>query len=371
MRIADRGSRIEMHGPAEAPFGKPIPRYRAAALVAAAMIAACGGAPTRTAEPGAGQQPAERAGEATAQMPLSCVIPEVKQKRGGAYYLDDGPHDSVPPNLDAIADAVPRAEPIRAANVKPYEALGKTYTPMTRLEPYRERGVASWYGRRYHGQKTASGEIYDMYGMTAAHPTLPIPSYVRVSNPKNGRAVVLRVNDRGPFKADRVIDLSFTAACKLDILGGGSQLVEVESILPAAGPPTREAAAPPPPFSGPEPQPVAAAPPAADSPANSAAAAPAESPPAERPDILQALAPAPEPVAGVYLQLGAFGGKDNADNFLGHLKAQLAWLSDRLSVRQKDGLYRVHAGPYPSQSDARKAAERIAQALGFRPHIAR
>jgi rare lipoprotein A len=334
------------------------------------MIAACGGAPTRPPEPA---PPRERAvADATAQTPLSCILPEVKQKRGGAYYLDDGPHDTVPPNLDLVPDAVPRTEPLRAANMKPYEALGKTYTPMTRLEPYRERGVASWYGRRYHGQKTASGELYDMYGMTAAHPTLPIPSYVRVTNLKNGRSVVLRVNDRGPFKADRVIDLSFTAACKLDILGGGSQWVEVETILPGTEPVTQLAAAqssPPPAFGDAPPLPPAAA--ATSAPVNdSSADATVEPPPAERPDILEALAPAPEP-PGLYLQLGAFGARDNADNFVGRLKAQLAWLSDRLMVRQKDGLYRVHAGPWGSPSDARRAAERIAQVLGFRPHIAR
>ncbi|HET9700858.1 MAG TPA: septal ring lytic transglycosylase RlpA family protein [Burkholderiales bacterium] len=345
---ADRGSRIA---------------GRAAALFTVAMIAACGSAPK---PPPAEPKPAERpAADATGQKPLSCVVPEVKQKRGGAYYLDDGPHESAPPNLDLVPDAVPRAEPVRAANMKPYEALGKTYVPMTRLEPYRERGVASWYGRRYHGQKTASGEVYDMYGMTAAHPTLPIPSYVRVTNVRNGRSVVLRVNDRGPFKADRVIDLSFTAACKLDILGGGSQLVEVETIIPGAEPPTQVAAPPPPPApqAAKELQPPA---PAADT-AGSRTAAPATvASAAERPDVTAALSPVPEP-AGVYLQLGAFGARDNADNFLGHLKAQLAWLSDRMSVRQKDGLYRVHAGPYPSQSDARKAADRIAQTLGFKP----
>jgi rare lipoprotein A len=334
------------------------------ALTLCATLAACGSAPKPP--PAAEHIPAERpAAEGAAQKPLACVLPEVRQKRGGAYYLDDGPHDSVPPNLDQVPDAVPRAEPVRAANMKPYEALGRTYVPMTRLEAYRERGVASWYGRRYHGQKTASGEVYDMYGMTAAHPTLPIPSYVRVTNVRNGRSVVLRVNDRGPFKADRVIDLSFTAACKLDILGGGSQLVEVESILPGAEPLTPVALAQPAsPAAAREPQPPPAAP---VEPMNNRPPAPeAEAPAAERPDVLEALALAPEP-AGIYLQLGAFGARDNADNFLGHLKAQLAWLSDRMSVRQKDGLYRVHAGPYLSQSDARRASERIAQTLGFKP----
>ncbi|HSD61349.1 MAG TPA: septal ring lytic transglycosylase RlpA family protein [Burkholderiales bacterium] len=338
-----------------------------------AMIAACGGAPKRAPEPATEHQPAGRAAkEGTAQKSLSCILPEVKQKRGGAYYLDDGPHDSVPPNLDQVPDAVPRAEPIRAANMKPYEALGKTYTPMTQAAPYRERGVASWYGRRYHGQKTASGEIYDMYGMTAAHPTLPIPSYVRVTNLKNGRAVVLRVNDRGPFKADRVIDLSFTAACKLDVLAGGSQLVEVEALLPGAESGDQVAAMQPATLkeSPVPPAPAAIAAPAPEPANNNVPAASVEVPPAERPDILQALTPEPEP-GSVYLQLGAFSARDGADNFLNHLRAQLAWLSERLSVRQKDGLYRVNAGPYASPSDARKAADRVAQTLGFKPLIAR
>ena len=153
-------------------------------------------------------------------------------RRGGGYYLDDGPGDNPPADLDSIPDAIPRDEPLRPANMRPYVALGKSYTPKTSHESYRERGIASWYGRRYHGQKTASGEIYDMYGMTAAHTTLPLPSYVRVTNIANGKSIVVRVNDRGPFLSDRLIDLSYTAAYKLDVLDGGSAWVEVENILP-------------------------------------------------------------------------------------------------------------------------------------------
>ncbi|HEX6829112.1 MAG TPA: SPOR domain-containing protein, partial [Burkholderiales bacterium] len=153
-----------------------------------------------------------------------------------------------------------------------------------------------------------------------------------------------------------------TAACKLDILGGGSQLVEVEAIIPGAEPLTQVATAPPPSVAAPK-EPAAGA---VETASDSVPAVSAEVAPTERPDVMDALAPAPEP-GGIYLQLGAFGAKDNADNFLGHLKAQLAWLSERLSVLQRDGLYRVRAGPYPSQSDARKSAERIAQALGFKP----
>ena len=141
---------------------------------------------------------------------------------GGGYYLNDGPGDHPPANLDQVPDAVPKVEPLKTGAMKPYSVLGQAYTPMTALAPYKERGVASWYGRRYDGQRTASGEIYDMYAMTAAHPTLPIPSYARVTNLQNGRSVVVRINDRGPFLYDRIIDLSYTAAYKLGVLGGCS-----------------------------------------------------------------------------------------------------------------------------------------------------
>ena len=157
---------------------------------------------------------------------------DASARKPGGYYLDDGPGDNPPPNLDQIPDAQPRAEPIKASTAKPYVALGQRYTPMTAAAPYKARGLASWYGRRYHGKPTASGEPYDMYAMTAAHPTLPIPSYARVTNLRSGKSVIVRVNDRGPFRGDRLIDLSYTAAYQLGIIGSGSDLVEVESIMP-------------------------------------------------------------------------------------------------------------------------------------------
>ena len=110
--------------------------------------------------------------------------------------------------------------------------MGQSFTPMTELVPYKAQGTATWYGRRYHGKPTSSGEPYDMYSMTAAHPVLPIPSYVRVTNLATGKSVVLRVNDRGPFIDNRLIDLSYTAAYRIGVLSGGSALVEVESIIP-------------------------------------------------------------------------------------------------------------------------------------------
>jgi len=184
-------------------------RIAVLATTATALLSACAGAPPRD----------------------NGSLPPGKS---GGYYLDDGPGANPPANLDQIPDAQPKPELIKASTARPYTAFGRTYTPMTRLAPYKERGTASWYGKRYHGQPTASGELYDMYAMTAAHPTLPIPSYARVTNVRSGKSVVVRINDRGPFRGERLIDLSYTAAYKLGIIGSGSDLVEVESILPGA-----------------------------------------------------------------------------------------------------------------------------------------
>ena len=174
-------------------------------ILLAALLGACASTPSKTAPGGAGK---------------------------GGYYLDDGPGNHPPGHLEQIPDAVPKRESLNKFANKPYTAFGKTYVPDTSGKPYKERGVASWYGRRYHNQKTSSSEPYDMYAMTAAHPTLPIPSYVRVTNLSNHRSVVVRVNDRGPFRSDRVIDLSYTAAWKLGYVNQGSTEVEVERLFP-------------------------------------------------------------------------------------------------------------------------------------------
>ena len=133
----------------------------------------------------------------------------------------DGPPAQAPPGLAQVPDAEPRVEPLRIGGPnKPYVVLGRRYEPMTADRPLAESGGASWYGRKFHGRPTASGELYDMFAMTAAHKTMPIPSYARVRNPANGREIVVRVNDRGPFADGRVIDLSYTAALKLGVLNG-------------------------------------------------------------------------------------------------------------------------------------------------------
>ncbi len=148
----------------------------------------------------------------------------------GRFYGDDGPPDRVPSGLASVPDAVPRVEPLNVHANRPYSALGRTYRPETGDAPFVQRGIASWYGRQFHGNRTASGEPYDMFAMTAAHPTLPIPSYARVTNVRTGASVVVRINDRGPFLRDRIIDLSFAAATRLGLAGAGSGEVTVERI---------------------------------------------------------------------------------------------------------------------------------------------
>jgi rare lipoprotein A len=258
--------------------------------------------------------------------------PAASSKPGG-YYLDDGPGDNPPANLDQIPDAQPRAEPIKPTTARPYTVFGHTYVPMAQVAPYKARGKASWYGKRYHGQPTSSGELYDMYAMTAAHPTLPLPSYARVTNLRNAKSVVVRVNDRGPFHSDRLIDLSYAAAYKLGIIASGSDLVEVEAIVPGE---ERQAAA------------AVSEPPAAV-----AAAA----------DTLL------EETAGTYVQLGAFSTRQNALGFLSRVRTQLAWLAENIAVYGREGWYRVHAGPYSSRDEANRIAERIEQSSELRPVI--
>jgi len=252
----------------------------------------------------------------------------------GAYYKDDGPGANAPANLAAIPDAIPKSEPLNRFANRPYQALGRDYVPMTQPVPFRQSGVGSWYGRRYHGAKTSSGEVYDMYAMTAAHPTLPIPSYVRVTNPANGRSVVVRVNDRGPFLADRIIDLSYVAAWKLGYVDAGSARVEVESILPGR-----------------------------QGPAPSIAPAPAPAP------VAVPAATVAGEAKGIYLQLGAFSSQEGADSFRVRIYRDLAWLSDTIQIVPAGAFYRLHLGPYRSQDEARPVADRIQAELSLRPVI--
>ena len=173
---------------------------------------------------------------------LAAVVTAVALSACGrsATVEDGAPRAKV--DVAAIPDAVPKVErKSRYGNPASYTVYGKRYYTLNSSNGYRERGIASWYGTKFHGRRTSSGDPYDMYAMTAAHKTLPLPTYVRVTNLDNGRSVVLRVNDRGPFHANRIIDLSYTAASKLGILSKGTGSVEVLALDPQAPEPTRVA----------------------------------------------------------------------------------------------------------------------------------
>lgn len=367
----------------------------------AAMVAACSTAPMHSGGPVA--PPVERVDSP----PPGGATPPVSQapkknyasKRGGAFYKDDGPGDSPPDNLAEVPDAMPRLEPLHRFANRPYAVFGQDYVPATALAPYREQGMASWYGRKFHGLNTSSGEAYDMYGMTAAHPTLPIPSYARVTNMANGRSVVVRINDRGPFHKGRIIDLSYTAAFKLGYVDLGSTQVEVVSIL-GDELPLVAAARPVPPLPNrakpavakappPVPAPVVAMAPAAElaapqraedpaaiilgesaaapgTPAAPLALASAATAPASQPAPPASAAPAGK---GAFLQLGAFTTLANAEGFRNHVKEELSWLGSRLELLAENGRYRLHAGPYASAEEAQSTATRIAAALKLKPFL--
>jgi rare lipoprotein A len=286
---------------------------------------------------------APRVVESRADKPAA---PPSPSSRAGGYYQDDGPGLNPPPNLDAVPDAEPRPEPLHKYANRPYTVLGQTYVPATSLKPYKATGIASWYGRKFHGQKTSSGEPYDMYGMTVAHPTLPIPSYARVTNPKNNKSVVVRINDRGPFHSDRVIDLSYTAAYKLGIAQVGSGMVEVEAINPL-----NFAAKTTPPVKA-ETQTIATGPAPGLTELSSI-----------QPDNLPMLNDA----GGIYLQLGAFSSEQNAESFSAKIKQQMGSLGDALHVLVSGSLYRIHLGPYRTPAEAGEIAALVKRSLNIAP----
>jgi rare lipoprotein A len=290
-----------------------------AAFVVAAALVGCGSAPKAPPAPGAAKP---------------------------GYYKDDGPGEAPPANLDSIPDAQPKLEPLNRFANRPYSVFGREYVPATSLRPYKERGVASWYGRKFHGQKTSIGETYDMYAMSAAHPTLPLPSYARVTNVHTGQSVVVRVNDRGPFLNGRLIDLSYAAASRVGIAQRGSGEVEVEAIIP--GEAVVVAAAPLPPV----------------------AEAPAAATPGLPPGEVGSTVPVASADGGFAVQLGAFASYANAQNFVGRLANQLAPVGVEAKVRQVNGLFRVFVGPYPTREDAKRMADRLRDALGLPSTIA-
>jgi rare lipoprotein A len=276
------------------------------------------------ARPQALQQPAQRLflpALAAALLASGCVsgppIREAPPSSPATPAPAPLPIPQPPTNVEAIPDAVPKLEP-RSAHGNPpfYDVLGRRYFVLASGDGYLERGVASWYGPTFHGEHTSSGESYDMYGMTAAHKTLPLPTYARVTNLKNGRSIIVRINDRGPFVANRLIDLSYTAALKLDMVREGTTLVEVRALTP------------------------------------------------NQPDVLTRSQEAPPPA--LYVQAGAYSNERNAERTVERLHT--AGLTTAFVLQPGSGsatpLFRVRLGPVSSVSEFDSVAARLAK-LGF------
>lgn len=291
---------------------------------------------------------------------------------GCASTQRDGPPASPPADLHQVPDAVPRVESIRTGGPnKPYEVFGQRYVPVAADEPMVEVGLASWYGRKFHGLPTASGEIFDMYAMTAAHRTMPLPSYALVRNLANGREVVVRVNDRGPFHEERVIDLSYAAALKLGTSHGLAP-VEVQRLtneeirsgrwLPATRVAQADAA------EVPMPAVALAAPTPTPTPTSTSTST---STPAPAPAPSLDLAATASGEAGYWLQLGAFRQREGAVDWQRSLMRELQWLQPLLAVFADDALFRVQAGPYATRGEAQRAAERVRGAAALQPLILR
>ncbi len=261
----------------------------------------------------------------------------------GGYYLDDGPGDNPPNNIASIPNAIPKKEPLNSRTNRPYKALGATYKPMTSYQPYKERGIASWYGKRFHGRKTSNGEIYDMYSMTAAHTILPLPSYVKVTNPANGRWVIVRVNDRGPFKHNRIIDLSFAAAYRLGYTNKGSTLVEVEAIDPDKASSYQDVEAKPVAL-------VAAEPVTTATQVEQMAIIPTNN---------------SELLSGFFVQAGAFKNEINADSLINKLQGLDIDQNSGINKVYNNGLHRLKIGPFESRPAADKTAADIRRKLNI------
>ncbi|NIM71097.1 MAG: septal ring lytic transglycosylase RlpA family protein [Xanthomonadales bacterium] len=229
----------------------------------------------------------------------------------------DGPSARVLRPAD-VADAIPRPEPrSRYGNRSPYEVLGKQYYVMDSSAGYQQRGVASWYGSKFHGRKTSSGEVFDMHKATAAHRELPLPTYAEVTNLDNGRSVVVKINDRGPFHDQRLIDLSYGAAVRLGMVADGTAQVEVRAIH----------------FEGPQPP-----------------------------------APAVKVADGTFLQVGAFSDRNAAEHLAGRMMAEQL---EPVVIQRADGLYKVWIGPYQWESEIEQATRRVIELGMERPHKVR
>jgi rare lipoprotein A len=259
----------------------------------------------------------------------------------------DGVSRDLPPPADiaAIPDATPKHEPLsNYGNPDSYVVFGKRYYTKKDARGYSERGIASWYGSKFHGRRTSSGEPYDMYAMTAAHKSLPLPCYARVTNLRNNRSVVVKVNDRGPFHANRLIDLSYTAAWKLGIIGEGTGLVEITTLDPSV-PRSEPAPAPAPtPQIAPDPTPVVAE--------------------------VESKEPPIRGLPELFLQVGAFGDASNADKLKQRLEEKLqVGVQIEKSRTSPNPLFRVQVGPIASVELADHLTQRLGGMGIDNPHV--
>lgn len=279
----------------------------------ALMLAGCAGNGTGT--------------DAVESAPATASAPST----GGRYALSGDAYPESPPDVSQVPNAIPRAEPRSSAgNRSSYQVWGKTYRVMDDARGYSRTGTASWYGQKFHGYATSNGEIYDMYKMSAAHKSLPLPTFAEVTNLDNGRSVIVRVNDRGPFHDDREIDLSYAAAARLDILGHGTGRVRVTAIDPqqwqASG---GQVAAPRPPT------------------AQQAAPVPTRQASASGGD------------SGVFLQVAALGSADGAHSLQSKLQREL---NQSVRVENAAGLYKVQVGPLSSRQQLEPVRQALRQA---------
>ena len=312
-------------------------------------------------EPSSTGKPQSTARSGSASHP---TLPPAGSGRGG-YYKDDGPGDVMPEGLLGMSDAEPRVERYSKSGNKTYVVFGKQYAPFNDARPFEQTGRGSWYGKKFHGQKTSSGEIYDMYKMSAAHPTLPIPSYARVTHVGNGKQVIVRVNDRGPFHSNRIIDLSYAAALKLGYIGQGSANLHVERLLPAdiekilankgnsPASVTTEAVA--------------------MSMTESTTLAPASIQSAAFiPDGNASLATAANtsPAAsGFYLQFGAYLQAANAEIVRTRLAQDAGSTLPQLTVEPTNNLFRLYSGPFATREAAAAAAAQVQEMAGAKAFL--
>jgi rare lipoprotein A len=326
--------------------------HRLTIVVLAAWLAACNSTmpprqstPTTPTKPSTPERPAN-----TAPIPsMSVPFPGGPATKGPKVINIDpkpettgNPTDGIDPNIPLETSVIPKLEPIVKGTTKPYIVNGETMTPMSEIRtPFTQTGHASWYGKKFHGRKTASGEPYDMFKLSAAHRTLPIPSYVRVTNLTNGKTIMARVNDRGPFGRDRIIDLSYAAAKQLDIIRHGSAQVQVTLIDP----------------SQPLDTPVTNAQPSAETQTSSK-------------EVVQVTrtVTSTKPASaletnGIYVQVGAFGQEENADRLQQRIFNALPETQSLLNKVYNGKVFQIVLGPYPDHALAAQAASQMRDQL--------